>query len=154
MDSRRSQIVMQQPNDIYCRVSLTATPVRYYWILTLFRHRLSTIMKADHILVVMNGEIIEEGSHQDLVHSKGKYHDLWSKQIFVKPATEQSRSRSPKKRDPSIINDLTPARRQVELARAVKTTEHEEPQQDDEQKEPKGGKKNESSHKREVSAAH
>jgi len=111
-------------------------------------------MKVDHILVVMNGEIIEEGSHKGLIHSRGKYHDLWSKQIFVKPATEQSRSRSPTKRDPSIINDLTPVRHQVELARAMKTNEHEECQQEDGQREPEGGKKNESSQKREVSAAH
>jgi len=84
-------------------------------------------MKADHILVVMNGEIVEKGSHSDLIHKKGKYHDLWSKQIMVKPATDRSRSRSPKKRDADIINDLTPNRQKVELAKALKSTPHSEP---------------------------
>ena len=84
-------------------------------------------MKADRILVVMNGEIIEEGSHDELIHKKGKYHDLWAKQIMVKPAADRSRSSSPKKRDPHIINDLTPKRQEVELAKALKTTPHEEP---------------------------
>ncbi|KAE9376692.1 hypothetical protein N431DRAFT_330918 [Stipitochalara longipes BDJ] len=97
-------------------------------------HRLSTIMKADHILVLMNGEIVEEGSHNDLIHKKGKYHDLWSKQIMVKSATDRSRSRSPKKRDAHIINDLTPNRQKVELAKALKTTPHNEPCQSTQQK--------------------
>lgn len=87
-------------------------------------------MKADHILVVMNGEIIEEGSHDQLVHKKGKYHDLWAKQIMVKPATDRSRSSSPKKRDTHIINDLTPKRQKVELAKAFKTIPHEDPKPD------------------------
>lgn len=84
-------------------------------------------MKADHILVVMNGEIVEEGSHDELVHKKGKYHDLWSKQILVKPAASRSRSRSPKKQqDSHIINDLTPNRQKVELVKALKSTPHDE----------------------------
>jgi ABC-type dipeptide/oligopeptide/nickel transport system ATPase component len=83
-------------------------------------------MKADHILVVMNGEIVEEGSHDELIHKKGKYHDLWSKQILVKPAVDRSRSRSPKKQESHIINDLTPNRQKVELAKALKSTPHDE----------------------------
>ena len=112
-------------------------------------------MKADRILVVMNGEIIEEGSHEELMHSKGKYHSLWSKQIFVKPADERARSRSPHKRDVDIIDDLTPSRHRKELAKVSKTTVSEEPsqtngKQDVEQKSDKG-KRPESGHVREVS---
>ena len=86
-------------------------------------------MKADRIIVVMNGEIVEEGSHEELIHKKGKYQNLWSKQLFVKPADERSercRSRSPQK-DANIINDLTPGRQTTELAKVLKTTPHEEP---------------------------
>lgn len=36
-------------------------------------HRLSTISKADRIVVLRKGEIIEEGSHQDLLNRKGEY---------------------------------------------------------------------------------
>lgn len=118
-------------------------------------------MKADHILVVMNGKIVEQGSHDDLIHSKGKYHDLWSKQIFFKPISERARSRSPKKLDNAIINDLTPSRQKAELAKALKTTQHGH--NDAENDDPKGSangakpeakKKSEAetSHKREVSA--
>ncbi|KAI1383067.1 uncharacterized protein F4822DRAFT_440762 [Hypoxylon trugodes] len=48
-------------------------------------HRLSTVMNADTIFVVANGEIVEQGNHEDLIAKSGKYAELWSKQIFVKP---------------------------------------------------------------------
>lgn len=48
-------------------------------------HRLSTVMNADTIFVVANGEIAEQGNHEDLIAKGGKYAELWSKQIFVKP---------------------------------------------------------------------
>ncbi|KAI1799713.1 hypothetical protein F4811DRAFT_567807 [Daldinia bambusicola] len=48
-------------------------------------HRLSTVMNADTIFVVANGEIAEQGSHEELISKKGKYAELWSKQIFLKP---------------------------------------------------------------------
>ncbi|KAI0882841.1 uncharacterized protein GGS22DRAFT_190819 [Annulohypoxylon maeteangense] len=47
-------------------------------------HRLSTVMNADTIFVVANGEIAEQGNHEVLIAQKGKYAELWSKQIFVK----------------------------------------------------------------------
>ena len=40
-------------------------------------HRLSTVMNADEILVIGKGEIIEEGSHEQLLQKGGVYHDLW-----------------------------------------------------------------------------
>ncbi|KAK8055277.1 hypothetical protein PG993_000504 [Apiospora rasikravindrae] len=48
-------------------------------------HRLSTVMNADTIFVVSDGEIAEQGSHEELLERKGKYAELWSKQIFAKP---------------------------------------------------------------------
>jgi ATP-binding cassette subfamily B protein len=43
-------------------------------------HRLSTIRDADHILVIGNGGIIEQGHHEDLLALNGVYADLWSVQ--------------------------------------------------------------------------
>jgi ATP-binding cassette subfamily B protein len=40
-------------------------------------HRLSTIMKMDKILVIDHGEIIEKGSHKELLLRHGEYAKLW-----------------------------------------------------------------------------
>lgn len=44
-------------------------------------HRLSTIMHADKICVVMNGKIVEEGSHKELLAKQGEYANLYNKQF-------------------------------------------------------------------------
>ena len=43
-------------------------------------HRLSTIQHADKIIVMQKGEIIEEGTHQDLLKNKGHYFKLYELQ--------------------------------------------------------------------------
>ena len=40
-------------------------------------HRLSTIKNADLILVLKDGDIIEQGTHQQLLKNKGYYHKLY-----------------------------------------------------------------------------
>lgn len=44
-------------------------------------HRLSTIQHADLILVIGDGNIIESGTHEELLRLGGKYVALWSKQL-------------------------------------------------------------------------
>lgn len=44
-------------------------------------HRLSTIKRCDKIFVMDKGEIIEQGSHQELMSQKGRYHKLWQEQL-------------------------------------------------------------------------
>ncbi len=44
-------------------------------------HRLSTIQHADNIIVLQNGEIIEEGNHQSLLKKKGYYFKLYQLQF-------------------------------------------------------------------------
>ena len=44
-------------------------------------HRLSTIRQADVILVVKDGKIIEQGSHEKLLAQKGYYHELYVRQF-------------------------------------------------------------------------
>ncbi len=43
-------------------------------------HRLSTVQKMDRIIVLEKGEIVEEGTHQELLEKKGFYADLWNHQ--------------------------------------------------------------------------
>ena len=44
-------------------------------------HRLSTIQEADKILVLKDGQIIEQGNHESLLESKGFYYDLYQSQF-------------------------------------------------------------------------
>jgi subfamily B ATP-binding cassette protein MsbA len=44
-------------------------------------HRLSTIRNADRIIVLVNGEIIEEGNHETLLTKKGEYFRLYNLQF-------------------------------------------------------------------------
>ena len=44
-------------------------------------HRLSTIQEADKILVMDNGQIIEQGNHETLLEQKGFYYDLYQSQF-------------------------------------------------------------------------
>ncbi len=43
-------------------------------------HRLATVKNCDHIIVMDGGEIVEEGSHTQLLENRGKYFKLWKSQ--------------------------------------------------------------------------
>ena len=57
-------------------------------------HRLSTIRSADQILVVESGEIVERGTHEELIAMNGRYRQLYDKQyrfeqnLFVNPGED------------------------------------------------------------------
>ncbi|MEL0257817.1 MAG: lipid A export permease/ATP-binding protein MsbA [Gammaproteobacteria bacterium] len=44
-------------------------------------HRLSTIINADKIIVIEDGKVLEEGSHNDLINKKAAYFDLYNSQF-------------------------------------------------------------------------
>ena len=44
-------------------------------------HRLSTIADADRIVVLENGQVVEEGTHDSLLASHGRYASLWNRQM-------------------------------------------------------------------------
>ena len=57
-------------------------------------HRLSTIRSADQILVLEGGEIVERGTHEDLLAANGRYRQLYDKQYnfernqFINPGED------------------------------------------------------------------
>ena len=53
-------------------------------------HRLSTIIDADNIIVLDQGQIIETGTHQELLTQNGTYHRLWTIQQDEKETPEPS----------------------------------------------------------------
>ena len=44
-------------------------------------HRLSTVQHADNILVVNHGDVVEQGTHEELMKQKGFYHKLYASQF-------------------------------------------------------------------------
>lgn len=47
----------------------------------LIAHRLSTVINADQIVVLSEGNLIEKGTHAELYYQKGPYYEMWQKQL-------------------------------------------------------------------------
>ncbi|MHA1617918.1 MAG: multidrug ABC transporter ATP-binding protein, partial [Promethearchaeota archaeon] len=41
-------------------------------------HRLTTILKSDLIVVIQDGEILEQGTHHELLAKNGSYHEMYN----------------------------------------------------------------------------
>ena len=48
--------------------------------LIIISHRLSSISSADNIVVIDNGQLIQEGNHDRLMRENGLYKEMWDKQ--------------------------------------------------------------------------
>ena len=63
LDSKTEQLVMQHLG------SLGITTI-------LIAHRLSTIRDCDCIYVMEHGHVLQQGTHEELLHQEGLYHEL------------------------------------------------------------------------------
>jgi ABC-type transport system involved in Fe-S cluster assembly fused permease/ATPase subunit len=85
-------------------------------------HRLSTIVDADVVVVINNGQIVEQGSHADLLRAKGPYYTLWARQLKQQNGNgrARSRSRSPEKKEALVlVNDVSSEDDNVVLLKQV-----------------------------------
>lgn len=55
-------------------------------------HRLANIVDADTIYVMKNGEVVERGKHQNLIHNQSVYSDLWKTQQDLENYVERSKA--------------------------------------------------------------
>ena len=55
-------------------------PLLICLVITTYRHRLSTITKAQQILVMHDGKIVERGTHPELLRLRGRYSSMWERQ--------------------------------------------------------------------------
>ena len=55
-------------------------------------HRLSTLMHADHILVLKEGRVEQQGTHQTLIDQPGMYRDLWRIQSDLEAGFENEKN--------------------------------------------------------------
>ena len=74
-------------------------------------------MNADRIIVVENGEILEQGNHDELIVAGGRYADLWSKQVFVRSKDEDKNASAGQA---GFVNDLSSEQTRTELSKVNK----------------------------------
>ncbi len=70
LDANNERVIMQNLNDFFQNRTVVVVA-----------HRLSTVKNADQIVVLEQGEIVEIGSHHDLVAKKGNYYTLVKNQL-------------------------------------------------------------------------
>lgn len=54
--------------------------IRGKYTMIIITHRLNSIRNADHIIVMSDGKVAEQGSHEQLIAAKGEYHSLYKRQ--------------------------------------------------------------------------
>jgi ABC-type multidrug transport system fused ATPase/permease subunit len=72
LDSVSEQAIQQTLRDLHGQVTVVVVA-----------HRLSTIIDADRILVLQDGRVMAEGTHDALMHRGGVYHDLFKAQVSI-----------------------------------------------------------------------
>jgi len=82
-------------------------------------HRLTTVQNADKIVVFDQGQIVEQGSHEELVNKKGRYYHLQKLQIQIQEEEEKAISKGEEGNvlDPQEIDDV-PNERTIEMMEA------------------------------------
>jgi ABC-type uncharacterized transport system ATPase subunit len=102
----------------------------------LHRHRLSTITHADQIIVLNQGQIVERGSHDDLIRQGGYYTSMWEKQAqatraanraCLKLLTQTGRSEFelPSGYSSMASSAILPDRRRMQESKPVSPTDYE-----------------------------
>ena len=121
-------------------------------------HRLSTIRHADRIIVMDQGEIVEQGDHRTLMNIQGTYFHLLEQQILhqMEEAGEMEFEQQEQRKTNFLEEEY---RKQSDLSRSIITLSHihqekrNEPDQDSLEIETKKKQMKVNSHGREISSS-
>lgn len=69
-------------------------------------HRLATVKNCDEIIVMEQGEIIEKGSHEELLVKKGQYYRLWEMQQGNFESEETNKKNTQMENTEEIVTDV------------------------------------------------
>ncbi|MCA8832856.1 peptidase domain-containing ABC transporter [Hymenobacter pini] len=70
LDAHNEKVIMERLNEFFQGKTVV-----------IVAHRLSTVKNADNIIVLNNGEVTEQGSHEELVRKRGYYYELIKNQL-------------------------------------------------------------------------
>ncbi|MCX7839895.1 MAG: ABC transporter ATP-binding protein/permease [Anaerolineae bacterium] len=78
VDTRTERLIQQALETLLRGRTSPSTPLRTSFVIA---HRLSTIRNADQVLVLKDGEIVERGTHEELLARRGVYYELYTSQF-------------------------------------------------------------------------
>ncbi|MGH8930391.1 MAG: ATP-binding cassette domain-containing protein [Egibacteraceae bacterium] len=78
LDEPTASVDAATEHEIYQRFAAANDSARQSGTITiLVTHRFSTVAMADHIVVLQEGQVVEQGSHHELIEKNGVYADLY-----------------------------------------------------------------------------
>lgn len=75
-------------NELYVKEAI-ANLVSKNKTIIMIAHNLSMVKNADKILVVAEGKIAEEGTHEELIEKQGKYYSMWKAETAFENGVEE-----------------------------------------------------------------
>ena len=78
-DEATSNIDMESENAILAEIQALAQTKT----VLLISHRLANVTRADHIYVMEQGNVVEQGTHEELCQAGGRYQQLWQAQMVL-----------------------------------------------------------------------